>query len=563
MLRSIYFNKPFRRLGRQFATSAARRIKSEPDVTYTTLNNENAQEREQFFKYTWGSWTTNDDFEKARRYTPFSIEGVAEIVRRTKNLKTDDLYLTSIASISEGRHHHIYLAEFNDETKYVLRIPYPLGLSPAARKARMQSEVATMDFAKKKWKLQVPEVISWSPTADNPLESEYVLLELIDTSSGGYTNLMRKWDPIGGTVKERALVIKSIIDQLEKLLATRFNAFGSLYFTDDVTGELQSRLPYSDEEDASLIDRWRIGPTVEKSFWLPGIDEVDTIDRGPWSDPKDYLRAYANAQVTALKNTFSKSENNNGASTDLAHWIEEFQKFQTLAPNLVPEVPEDSDLLSPRLSHPDLSPINILAKIENSENEDFKIADTFLLDFEGSSIKPFFLHGTPEFVRYDGYKVYKKEEISQYEELPLELKQQVDFMLAATASQYTYEFLFSQAFPTLISAYSPNVKILTESYRAVSSADFQYHPKEVLDVTASLIKTQKEWQFTSDKSPLLHYTEEEIAKNDQDLEQWQKEASQIPFYSTKGWVPEDIFEESIKSGSLVKDEQGNYVNSQN
>ncbi|KAK9239012.1 hypothetical protein V1525DRAFT_425012 [Lipomyces kononenkoae] len=551
-------------LRRPFTTRSTLLSSSIDDSKFTTLGDASEAERDQFFKYTWGTWLKNDETEKLKRYTPFAIGGINEIVKklRDQSSKESPSHVVSLASLSEGKNNRIYLAELDDGSEYVLRIPYPLDLSRDARKARIQSEVATMDFLRKKWGMLIPEVISWCPTADNPLEREYIMMEFISPNrqNKNYENLMQSWDPMGATVLQRATVLRVIVSLMEKILATKFSAFGSLYFTEDVSPDLQNKLPYEGEEDKELIDRWRIGPTVEKKFWQPGIEEANVIDRGPWYTPSDYLLATATAPITAYTNLL---KNPAVASSELGSylptWIATYRQYAALTPALIPsDIQADSDLLSPRLHHPDLNPMNVLVdRSDKDSNEPFTSA--YLLDWEGSSIKPFLFHGTPDFVHYRGYKIYKKEEIEDYDSLQPEQKAQIDYMIAATSNQFSFEFMIKHSFPTLINAYSPRAKLAREPYTVAMATDYDYHPMEITDLREALVKS-KHWSAVTDNimaSP-VNFTEEEVEEVAKDVEKWEQVLSKLPFYSTKGWVPQDMFERYLKEGKLAKNDSGEY-----
>ncbi|KAK9252082.1 hypothetical protein V1507DRAFT_462610 [Lipomyces tetrasporus] len=550
---------------RKFTTRSPLLSSSIGDSDFTTLGDASDVERDQFFKYTWGTWLKNDESEKAKRYTPFAIGGINEIIRKSRNQsdRVSPSHVVSLASLSEGKYNRIYLAELDDGSEYILRIPYPLDLSRDARKARIQSEVATMDFLRRKWAMLIPEVISWCPTADNPLEREYILMEFISPNyqNKRYENLMQSWDPMGSSVLERATVLKVIVSLMDKILATRFSSFGSLYFTEDVSPDLQNKLPYEVEEDNELVDRWRIGPTVEKKFWQPGLDEAGTIDRGPCTSPSDYLLASATAHITAYTNLLKDPAiPSSELGSYLPSWIETYRQYAALTPALIPsDIPADSDLLSPRLHHPDLNPMNVLVERSgNDPNEPF--ASAYLLDWEGSAIKPFLFHGAPDFINYRGYKIYKKEEVEGYDSLPPEQKAQIDYMIAATSNQFSFEFMIKHSFPTLINAYSPRAKLVTEPYSVAMATDYDYHPLEITDLREALIKSTH-WSAVTDNllvSP-LNFSEAQIEEQSKGAEKWEQTLSNLPFYSTKGWVPQDMFEKYVEEGKLMKNERGEYV----
>lgn len=536
------------------------------DDHFTTIDSSSEDERDQFYRYTWGSWLKNDKAEKDKRYTPFSVGGINEIVRQFRNQKDTvaPSSVVSIASLSEGKHHRIYLINMDDGKQYILRIPYPLDLSWEARRARMQSEVATMDFMRKKWGLLIPEVVSWHPTGDNPIEREFIMMEYI-APEGNRTmaNLMSRWDPMAGSVASRAPVLRVVIDLMERILATRFNGYGSLYYTADVDSALQDKLPYDGEENPEFVDRWRLGPTVESCFWQNGIDHVGSTDRGPWYTPQDYLAAVARAHIMAYRTLLSDPMvGTSELGLYLPTWLDTYDKYAYIAPRLIPDVPADSDLLSPRLCHPDMDPTNILVDVGSLTGGGIEnpYSSPYLLDWEGSSIKPYFLHGAPKFVNYNGYKIYKKEEVESYDLLPEQQRRQVDYMIAATANQFSFEFLVKHTFPTLINAFSPHVKALRDPYRVATASDYKYHPLEIVDLRDSLIKAQQaQLPELKDLDAKGVFTEQEIEQHDQITVEWDKIIQSSPFYSTKGWVPQDMYEQLVNSGELVKDAKGNYV----
>ncbi|KAK9469196.1 hypothetical protein V1512DRAFT_288405 [Lipomyces arxii] len=536
------------------------------DPEFVTLDRESEKDRDVVFKYNWGSWVRNDSIEKRKRYTPFKLSGVSEVVKRARD-QASDLRVESLVSLAEGKHHRIFLVDMNDGAQYILRIPYPLDYSKAARRARVQSEVATMDFMRKKRNMLIPEIISWSPTADNPLEREYILMEYIAPDSKGrqMETLMQKWDPITEDVHQRGAVLRVIVDLLDDVLSTKFNAFGSLYFTEDVCPELQNNLPYENETDKELVDRWRIGPTVEKKFWQPGINQIDSVDRGPWYTPADYLAATANAHVTAytnlLKDRFSVSPE---LYSKLPQWRKAYEQYAKLAPRLIPDsVPPDAPILAPVLWHPDIDPLNILVNSQNElTNSDAPFTSAYLLDWEGACIKPYMFHGAPKFIEYTGQKIYNIDDVEGFNAFSDRVKALVLYMVASTLNEYTFEHLINKELPTLINAYSPNAKLLREPYKAAMRTDYHFEPQEIVQFESALLKTQINWpELTAHGliSP-VDYTEDEAARIENERKEFEERVTtEIPFYSTKGWAPQNVFEDAVNKGEIVRIEGGDYI----
>lgn len=582
---------------------ATRFISEKPPQTFTKLSDENDPERDAFFKYSWGSWLKNDKQEKDRRVTRFSIEGLTDILNDlyaqsrelTKVTKdgqikppsynpnltvslphnltakqvgsvnpNEKVRITSMASIHEGKHHRIYKVDTNLDKAFVLRIPYALDNEKTVA-YRLKSEVATLDFADLKLGLKVPKVFCYGANALNPVRQPFILQEYIDGQL-----LMRDWSPLaedseaGKPDESLRKVIEKISDLQKNLLSAEFNEFGSLYFAKDY--DSSSKPAYQGESNPDLQNRWRIGPTVERCFWRSKsalkFDEQKKF-LGPWSldSPMDIIKNTGlieaeNARARlALKEAGSSPEAVDEVS--LKEQITTFENLARLAPSLFNRntraIPNVQDLLKPRLNHPDLDPLNVLISKEGTP---------YLLDFEGTSIKPFIIQNAPQFVAYDGLKVYNlKEDVPDYEKLSDGEKVQYDFMYKRTRNQYLWESALNERLPKLISAVAPPVKLLRSPYIAAVEKKID---EEYLLVDEALIQLKEVWEILAknglvptEKYP-LEYTKEQIEKHTKDLNSFHEKLVSTPFAATRGWIPQDMFDNLVKAGILVKDASGDY-----
>lgn len=582
---------------------ATRFISEKPPQTFTKLSDENDPERDAFFKYSWGSWLKNDKQEKDRRVTRFSIEGLTDILNDlyaqsrelTKVTKdgqikppsynpnltvslphnltakqvgsvnpNEKVRITSMASIHEGKHHRIYKVDTNLDKAFVLRIPYALDNEKTVA-YRLKSEVATLDFADLKLGLKVPKVFCYGANALNPVRQPFILQEYIDGQL-----LMRDWSPLaedseaGKPDESLRKVIEKISDLQKNLLSAEFNEFGSLYFAKDY--DSSSKPAYQGESNPDLQNRWRIGPTVERCFWRSKsalkFDEQKKF-LGPWSldSPMDIIKNTGlieaeNARARlALKEACSSPEAVDEVS--LKEQITTFENLARLAPSLFNRntraIPNVQDLLKPRLNHPDLDPLNVLISKEGTP---------YLLDFEGTSIKPFIIQNAPQFVAYDGLKVYNlKEDVPDYEKLSDGEKVQYDFMYKRTRNQYLWESALNERLPKLISAVAPPVKLLRSPYIAAVEKKID---EEYLLVDEALIQLKEVWEILAknglvptEKYP-LEYTKEQIEKHTKDLNSFHEKLVSTPFAATRGWIPQDMFDNLVKAGILVKDASGDY-----
>lgn len=582
---------------------ATRFISEKPPQTFTKLSDENDPERDAFFKYSWGSWLKNDKQEKDRRVTRFSIEGLTDILNDlyaqsrelTKVTKdgqikppsynpnltvslphnltakqvgsvnpNEKVRITSMASIHEGKHHRIYKVDTNLDRAFVLRIPYALDNEKTVA-YRLKSEVATLDFADLKLGLKVPKVFCYGANALNPVRQPFVLQEYIDGQL-----LMRDWSPLaedseaGKPDESLRKVIEKISDLQKNLLSAEFNEFGSLYFAKDC--DTSDKPAYQGESNPDLQNRWRVGPTVERCFWRSKsalkFDEQKKF-LGPWSidSPMDIIKNTGlieaeNARARlALKEAGSSPEAVDEVS--LKEQITTFENLARLAPSLFNRntraIPNVQDLLKPRLNHPDLDPLNVLISKEGTP---------YLLDFEGTSIKPFIIQNAPQFVAYDGLKVYNlKEDVPDYEKLSDGEKVQYDFMYKRTRNQYLWESALNERLPKLISAVAPPVKLLRSPYTAAVEKKID---EEYLLVDEALIQLKEVWEILAknglvptEKYP-LEYTKEQIEKHTKDLNSFHEKLVSTPFAATRGWIPQDMFDNLVKAGILVKDASGDY-----
>lgn len=533
-----------------------------------------------FYKYSWGTWINNDAEEKAKRETQFSLKGLVEVLRENLTAADKDVNIEvkTIASLSEGKHHRLYLVhttgvstEDADATvPYVLRIPYPGLGSKEFISQRLKSEVATMDFIKKvivqDAKFQIPDVIAWSADASKtPLESQFILTNYVEGNS-----LMKFWDPASQDLPSKQRVIQPIVDTFAALTSrVQFNKYGSLYFTEDSAD--QNGLPY-DDVSKDLADRWRIGPTTESQFWKNTLPN-DSKLRGPWNTAAEYIQATGDVVVESLKKYIADAETD-VVKAALGKQLATAERYSKVAPQLLLESELASELLSPRLAHPDLNPANFIISPEVKTGADLDkpgIPLPTLVDFESTSIKPFLLHGTPFFARHDGLKIFSKDEVPDFDKLSEQDKFAVNHFLALSQNQFSFEYLLMQnselgkECKPLINAFAPTVKRRQRPIHLALTKDItdpSGTSKEYLDIDQDLISLgapQGEWEaYQIPREYPLKYTPEQIATHDKEFAEYSKEGVANPFLFSKGWVPQDMFEKLLADGTITKKDDGNY-----
>lgn len=582
-------------------------LNSKPNEVYTKLSDSEDPKRHQFFQYTWGSWMKNNQSEKSKRETRFSIEGITKLLQDlnvelknqrnidksgepfvkapsqlkdgsyvlTQNLtsnligKDDSLLVKSIASIHEGKHNRIYKVTLSTGKELVLRIPYKLE-SEYSISQKIKSEVATMDFLNLKLGANVPKVVAYGANKVNSLQSPFILMEHIEGDL-----LMKQWDPLvadetEGSQEKLKSVIEPIAAFQEKLLSITFNKFGSLYFNDDVSVTDQSSLPYNGEENPLLTKRWRIGPSVEKSFSKNknqlSEKEIKQYNKSIDADkPLETITSIAGIELENLRNRLALAQADSGNKVENVDLIQKmiatFENLKTMSTKLFnpnsQSLMNAEELFKPRLYCPDLDPLNVILN-SNKNNE------PYFVDFEYTCIKPFILSSYPSFVGYQGAKIYNLEEdIPGYSEMDEVEKQQYQFMYYKTRNERLWELELNSRKHDLIAVASPHVKVLKSPY--VQALDFK-NDKDYLYIEGSIVQLQAMWEAyvanelcnaTETEFPIA-FTAEYLDEHQKDIEDYQMEIVSTPFAATGGWVPQDMFDSLKEQGIIVETENGDF-----
>jgi hypothetical protein len=145
---------------------------------------------EDYYCYNSGRWLWDEDAQLRERYKRFNVAELKKIAAKTIGAEA----CVSMSKLAEGGFNKIFRLVMNNGAIVVARIPNTNAGPPFKTTA---SEVATMDFvswlihcnlklpklirsdcqARTVLEIPVPKVLSWSGKAENPVESEYILME--------------------------------------------------------------------------------------------------------------------------------------------------------------------------------------------------------------------------------------------------------------------------------------------------------------------------------------------------------------------------------------------------
>lgn len=164
-----------------------------------------------FFNYTSGRWLWNERQQLKSRCRQFNVSNL----RRVACQATGSTECISLESIGEGNYNKAFRLAMKDDQRIIAKIPHPNAGPPMYTTA---SEVATMDFARTILDLPVPRVLAWSATDQNPVESEYIIMEEAKGS-----HLHHVWQ--GLQLRAKRDIIHEIVNVEKKLLSISFNRY--------------------------------------------------------------------------------------------------------------------------------------------------------------------------------------------------------------------------------------------------------------------------------------------------------------------------------------------------
>jgi hypothetical protein len=133
-----------------------------------------------------------------------------------------------------------------------------------------------MDFLRTKLEFPIPKVLAWNASPNNPVGCEYMVME----QCSGEMLANRVDSPF-----QVSMYAAEIAEMQARLASITFSQYGSLYYKDNVSPELQARPLYAKREpEDEYSERFRIGPSVDRCFYRSERAHMQ-IDRGPCKIP--------------------------------------------------------------------------------------------------------------------------------------------------------------------------------------------------------------------------------------------------------------------------------------
>ncbi|EGE00955.1 protein kinase subdomain-containing protein [Trichophyton equinum CBS 127.97] len=341
----------------------------------------------EFFQFTRGRFVINEKEQLSERHVRFDIKRLAQEAARSVGAK----YCIDIQKCADGMFNKAYIFTLDNDKQVIGKVPNPNAGIPYYTTA---SEVATLDFMRNVLKTPAPEVYAWNSRKDkeNNVGAEYIIMEKFDGIQLG--RIWLSLDP-----SDKMKIFLQIFEYQRLWTEKRFNAFGSLYYRDDLEDSVC--MPLADEKDDRIngLDRFAIGPATGREWSDAGRSALH-CDRGPWNSLLDYRTAVGHREKLAI-------ETGVYAPKQLAMLygpglyrptqekrIDAVQSYLRLVSVLLPS---DQSLTSSHIWHDDLHSENIFVCPKNPT----KIIG--IIDWQSTQISPLFDHCMdPAFLDYDG-----------------------------------------------------------------------------------------------------------------------------------------------------------------
>ena len=348
-----------------------------------------------FFRYTTGRWLDNETEEQQRRYLAFDIDGLKAAAIAAVDGAKSVLHMTKLP---EGSYSKVFSMTLDNRQEVIARLP-----TPHAGPAHLvtASEVATMEFARKRLGLPVPRVLSWSSAqTSNVVGAEFIIME-----KAPGIEVSKVWPQL--SEKHRLRLIDEIIKIEKAALEHPLPRYGSIFFRGDVGPKTVS---------AAVDETFVIGPSLDRSFWSDERETMD-IDRGPCerpllpifsllmllgSEPTEYLSALCRReqqwiQLHASSQALHPFRHHPPITREPSAHLAVLDLFRSVIPNIIPF--GSPTLIQPTLWHRDLSGSNIF--ISETELAQGRISITSVIDWQNTSVGPLYMQAcVPRLFRY-------------------------------------------------------------------------------------------------------------------------------------------------------------------
>ncbi|KAJ2986726.1 hypothetical protein NUW58_g4892 [Xylaria curta] len=495
--------------------------------------------QDEFFRYTSGRWLWDEQARFRERYRLFDVHELQAVAARSVRAEK----CVDMVKLAEGGFNKVFRLTMDNGSTVVARIP---NLNTGSPRWTTASEVATMDFALSILGLPVPKVLAWNMDADNPVRSEYIIME---EATG--TQLSQVWDTL--PLETKLGIVKSLINIEKKLLSISFTWYGSLYFAHHgFPGCVEAQV--EGDASASLMteieSRYVIGPVAGGDFW-DGKRKNMSIDRGPWKRSQDYLRAIAQRERAWLSRHAPKSANSLsgfsagvGSQTRPEAHIALCDKFDRVAEYILPN---DRPFVKPTLWHWDIHASNLF--VEGGEISG-------IIDWQDSWAGPLFLQARqPQLVDYNGdimLRLPPHYDTLEDQDERTRIRSQVEKSILL----WSYERNTKKVNPLLHEVFH-----LPHGRTRRDAVDFSANTwdADIVPFRESLIRIQRNWDDICPGRPCpIEFTKAELEIHFRETDGWNENADfwdSVSFLVQKdGWTSHETYNDAVKLFAQLREE---------
>ncbi|KZO90925.1 hypothetical protein CALVIDRAFT_602557 [Calocera viscosa TUFC12733] len=316
-------------------------------------------------------WLRKDEQNRAERRLVLDVSALWRTSAEKIRSKCRSLRIRS-----EGASSAIFELSFENGKNAIAKVAYA---DRKEMKATIQSEVATMQWAREMCGVPTPKVLRWCAEAEkSDIGAAYILMEEV---RGITLDEAASEGPIPETT------FASIADYQTQLARTRFNMIGSLHLKEDLPQDLQTRSLFAEGNThkppvAGSELKFALGPSVHRVFGRLIQEDIlaGEANTGPWRDINSYLDAilFTERAMIPVYGTDSQSEDPIDRlyrEGDLDRLLAQFESAKSY---LLPPAEYEGVFV---LQHPDLHASNVLV-------DPISKAVTGILDWEHATIAP-------------------------------------------------------------------------------------------------------------------------------------------------------------------------------
>ncbi|PYI05424.1 phosphotransferase family protein [Aspergillus sclerotiicarbonarius CBS 121057] len=502
-------------------------------MSLMTIPSENTD----FFRYTSGRWLWDEEERLRERLSPFNVSELqkvaAESVGATKCI--------TMAKLAEGTFNKTFRLEMDNGSVVIARIPHPIAGPGYYTTA---SEVATMEFVRSVLEIPTPQVYAWSADANNPVGSEYIIMEEVTG-----TNLDDAWHDL--SLEQKVEIINDLVSLKKKMTSLSLNRYGNLYYASEnilgtIAAEITGDVP--PEVKNQVKSRFVISPVVEREYWSKERAKM-ALDRGPspilvsnlskGTRPQDFIISLARREIAWIQqyavpkppdNPLVTSETQNSPKNHIAL----LEKYLKVAPYLLPDEPS---IITPHIWHTDLHAGNIFI-------QDNKI--TSVIKWQEIWAAPLILRARhSRFVDYNRPITLKAP--TNFKDLNPEEKKKIQDQMSRSIILYLYEIQIAKETPLRhkILRYNQG-RTRCELILFVGNT----WEDDILPLRECLIRLERSWDKLGLNIPCpIHFTDEELRVHAEEGDGWNDVQdfwdSVSGIIARDGWTSTHLYDDAV------------------